>query len=382
MTGGGDGLLEILTFRAGYNTGVVMAGAAALGAAAGGVGAFLFLRARAMAADAVGHATLPGIVLAFIVSGALGAEGRSLPVLLAGAAVTGILGMAAAEALTRRTRLAPDAAIAIALSVSYAVGVVLLSWVQTLPQGSQGGLETFILGQAAALTAAEAAGLAAAALAALAILLALFRPLGLLCFDEGHARARGWPAARLDAALIGLGVLVTVLGLQAVGLVLVVALLILPAVAARFWSDRLAGVFWLSVGFGAGGAFLGAAASAAWTRAPAGASIVLALGAVFAASLLAAPERGVLAEALRRIRVGWQLRAARALQAGRSYPGAGLFGWRRRGRLTARGAAAVVRLELWDRCLAEAPELLPAGLAWGVDPLPPEALAHLAGRNR
>ena len=377
MTGAGDGLLEALTFQAGYNTGVVMAGSAALGAAAGGVGAFLLLRARAMAADAVGHATLPGIVLAFIAAGALGAEGRALPVLLAGAALTGILGMAAAEALTRRTRLAPDAAIAIALSVFYAVGIVLLSWLQTLPAGSQGGLESFILGQAAALSAAEALGLAFAALLALGLLLALFRPLGVLCFDEHHARARGWPVAGLDAALLGLGVVVTVLGLQSVGLVLVVALLILPAVAARFWSERLAGIFWLSVAFGAGGAFLGAAASSIWPRAPTGASIVLALGLVFAASLLAAPRRGIVAEAGRRARAGWQLRAARALQAGRGYPGAGLFGWRRGGRPTARGTAAVARLELWDRCLAEAPEALPPGLAWGIDPLPAEALALL-----
>lgn len=377
MTGAGDGLLEALTFQAGYNTGVVMAGAAALGAAAGGVGAFLLLRARAMAADAVGHATLPGIVLAFVAAGALGAEGRALPILLAGAALTGILGMAAAEALTRRTRLAPDAAIAIALSVFYAVGIVLLSWLQTLPAGSQGGLESFILGQAAALSAAEALGLAFTALLALGLLLALFRPLGVLCFDEHHARARGWPVAGLDAALLGLGVVVTVLGLQSVGLVLVVALLILPAVAARFWSERLAGIFWLSVAFGAGGAFLGAAASSIWPRAPTGASIVLALGLVFAASLLAAPRRGIVAEAVRRARAGWQLRAARALQAGRGYPGAGLIGWRQGGRPTARGAAAVARLELWDRCLAEAPEALPAELAWGIDPLPAEALALL-----
>ena len=343
----------------------------------GGVGAFLLLRARAMAADAVGHATLPGIVLAFVAAGALGVEGRTLPVLLAGAALTGILGMAAAEALTRRTRLAPDAAIAIALSVFYAVGIVLLSWLQTLPAGSQGGLESFILGQAAALSAAEALGLAAAALLALGLLLALFRPLGVLCFDEHHARARGWPVAGLDAALLGLGVVVTVLGLQSVGLVLVVALLILPAVAARFWSERLAGIFRLSVAFGAGGAFLGAAASSIWPRAPTGASIVLALGLVFAASLLAAPRRGIVAEAARRARAGWQLRAARALQAGHGYPGAGLIGWRRGGRPTARGAAAVARLELWDRCLAEAPEVLPAELAWGIDPLPAEALALL-----
>ena len=378
----GDGLLEALTFQAGYNTSVVMAGAAALGAAAGGVGAFLFLRARAMTADAVGHATLPGLVLAFIAAGVLGIEGRALPVLLAGAAITGVLGMAAAEALTRRTRLAPDASIAIALSVSYALGIVLLSWVQTLPGSSQGGLESFILGQAAALSAAEAAGLALAALLTLGLLLTLFRPLGLLCFDEAHARAGGWPAARLDAALLGLGVLVTVLGLQTVGLVLVVALLILPSVAARFWSERLAGIFWLSVAFGAGGAFLGAGVSSVWPKAPTGASIVLTLGLLFAASLLAAPRRGILAEAARRARAGWQLRAARALQAGRSYPGAGLFGWRRRGRPTARGAAAVARLALWDRCLAEAPGALPAGLVWGIDPLPPEVLALLGERGR
>ena len=377
-----EALVQALTFQAGYNTGVVMAGAAALGAAAGGVGAFLFLRARAMAADAVGHATLPGIALAFILAGALGAEGRALPALLAGAAMTGILGMAAVEALTRGTRLAPDAAIAIALSVSYAIGIVLLSWVQTLPEGGQGGLESFILGQAAVLSAGEAAGLALAALLALGVLLALFRPLGLLCFDEEHARAAGWPAARLDAALLALGVLVTVLGLQTVGLVLVVALLILPAVAARFWSERLTGIFRLSVAFGAGGAFLGAAASSVWPRAPTGASIVLALGLVFAASLLAAPRRGLVAEVARRARAGWRLRAARALQAGRGYPGAGLLGWRRGGRPTARGAAAIARLELWDRCLAEAPDAVPAGLAWGIDPLPPEALALLGERGR
>lgn len=382
MAGAGEGLLEALVLRAGYNTAVVMAGAAALGAAAGGVGAFLLLRARAMAADAIGHATLPGIVLAFIAAGVLGAEGRALPVLLAGAALTGILGVTAVEALTRNTRLAPDAAIAIALSVFYAVGIVLLSWVQTLPAGSPGGLESFILGQAAALSAAEAAGLAIAALLVLGLLLALFRPLGLLCFDEEHARAGGWPVARLDAALLGLGVFVTVLGLQTVGLVLVVALLILPAVAARFWSERLAGIFRLSVAFGAGGAFVGAAASSFWPRAPTGASIVLALGLVFAASLLAAPRRGIVAEALRRGAAGWRLRAARALQAGRGYPGAGLLGWRRGGQPTARGAAAVARLELWDRCLAEAPEALPAGLAWGIDPLPSEALAQLGERGR
>ncbi len=374
-------LLAALTFRAGYNSAVAMAGAALLGAAAAGVGVFLMLRARTLAADAIGHATLPGILLAFIAALALGGEGRALPALLAGAAVTGALGMAAAELLTRRTRLAPDAAIAVALSVFYALGVVLLSWVQTLPAGGQGGLRTFLLGQAAALSAAEAQGLAIAALLVFALLLALFRPLALLSFDEDHARAGGWPVAKLDATLLALAVLVTVLGLQTVGLVLIVALLALPAVAARFWSEGLSRLFALAVAFGAGGAFLGAGVSAVWPRAPTGASIVLALGAIFLASLLAAPRRGLLAELLRRGQAGWRLRAARALQGGRPTAGALLFGWRRGGRLTARGRAALARLELWDRLLAEAPEAAPPDLAWGLDPLPAELLEGLAARR-
>ena len=253
-------LLAVLTFTAGYNTAIATAGCAALGAAGGGVGVFLLLRARAMAADAAGHATLPGIVLAFLLAGWAGAEARSLPILLTGAAVTGALGMALIVAAGRTTRLGADAAIAITLSVSYALGIVLLSYVQTRPDTAQGGLHTFILGQAAALSAGEAIAVGMLAAVAVLILSLLFRPLTLLCFDADQARSEGWPVVPLDMLLVGLGLAVVLFGLQAVGLVLVVSLLILPAASARFWTGRLVVVFRLAVAFGAGGAWLGAGA--------------------------------------------------------------------------------------------------------------------------
>ena len=370
-------LLAVLTFTAGYNTAIAMAGCAALGAAGGGVGVFLLLRARAMAADAAGHATLPGIVLAFLLAGWAGAEARSLPVLLAGAAVTGALGMALIVAAGRTTRLGADAAIAITLSVSYALGIVLLSYVQTRPDTAQGGLQTFILGQAAALSAGEAIAVGMLAAVAVLILSLLFRPLTLLCFDADQARSEGWPVVPLDMLLVGLGLAVVLFGLQAVGLVLVVSLLILPAASARFWTGRLVVVFRLAVAFGAGGAWLGAGASAVWPRLPTGPSIVLALGGLFVGSLLLAPHRGALAECLRRGGYAWRLRALRAMGQGRRYPGTGLFGWTRNGTPTERGRAALARLELWDRCLAEMPEAVPERAAWGIAPVPADAVRML-----
>lgn len=370
-------LLAVLTFTAGYNTAIAMAGCAALGAAGGGVGVFLLLRARAMAADAAGHATLPGIVLAFLLAGWAGAEARSLPVLLAGAAVTGALGMALIVAAGRTTRLGADAAIAITLSVSYALGIVLLSYVQTRPDTAQGGLHTFILGQAAALSAWEAIAVGMLAAVAVLILSLLFRPLTLLCFDADQARSEGWPVVPLDMLLVGLGLAVVLFGLQAVGLVLVVSLLILPAASARFWTGRLVVVFRLAVAFGAGGAWLGAGASAVWPRLPTGPSIVLALGGLFVGSLLLAPHRGALAECLRRGGYAWRLRALRAMGQGRRYPGTGLFGWTRNGTPTERGRAALARLELWDRCLAEMPEAVPERAAWGIAPVPADAVRML-----
>lgn len=301
-------VFAVLSFRGGFNTNAVIAGTMLLGLAAGVVGVFALLRRRALVADAISHATLPGVVGAFFLAGAMGLDGRSLPVLLAGAAVSGVLGSLAIQAITRFTRLHEDAAIGIVLSVFFGAGVVLLSLAQTGHAGSAGGLNRFIYGQTAAMTPADAMLMGVVALSALLIVLAMGKELALVCFDDDFARAGGWPVGRIDLVIMALLVVVTAGGLQAVGLLLVVALLIIPPVAARFWTDRLPVMIALSAGFGALGGYAGSAISSLLPRQPAGAVIVLVCGAVFLVSMLIAPRRGVLARA--RARLAMRLRMA------------------------------------------------------------------------
>ncbi len=287
----------------GFNTLVVLLGATALGIAAGTVGTFMVLRRRALVSDALSHATLPGLALGFLAGVALGIEGRSLPMLLLGAAVTGVLAVLAIQAIARWTRLPEDAAIGAVLSVFFGVGVVLLSVVQGLPTAGAAGLKTFLFGQTAAMSAAEATALAALAVVAAAAVGVLFKELRLVAFDEGFARVQGWPAGRIDLMLMGLVTLVTVIGLQTVGLVLIIALLITPAAAARFWTERLERMTGIAAGIGGLSGGIGAALSAALPDMPAGAVIVLVATTFFLASLLFGTARGLIALRIRRGRM-------------------------------------------------------------------------------
>ena len=304
-------ILATVTLRAGFNSAVVVAGTACLGIAAGVIGSFMLLRKRAMVSDALSHATLPGIAMAFLAATALGMEGRSLPVLLTGALFSGVLGVLAIQAISRHTRLPEDAAIGAVLSVFFGVGVVLLSHIQTLATGNQAGLKTFILGQTAAMNRNEAMAIAGLALAALAACVLLFKEFRLLCFDPGFAAGQGWPTVRIDLTLMGLTTLVTVIGLQTVGLILIIALLIVPPAAARFWTEKLWAMLVIAAVLGGISGWLGASLSALVPRLPAGAVIVLVAGALFLFSFLFAPARGVVATAWRQAR----LRLAYAEQA-------------------------------------------------------------------
>jgi manganese/zinc/iron transport system permease protein len=315
-----DELARALTLRAGYNPTVVTLGTTLLGLAAGTVGVFAMLRKRALMADALSHATLPGVCLAFLLATLLGLEARSLALLLIGAALTGILGVLTVQALLRHTRLTEDTSIGLVLSLFFAVGVVLLSLIQNLEAGNQGGLKAFIYGQTAAMLARDALLMAALALAAAAITALFFKELALVCFDDAFAEVGGWPVTRIDLVMMALVVLITVAGLQAVGLILVVALLIIPPAAARFWSDRLRTIALLAAFIGALSGYLGAVASILLPRMPAGAVIVLTAGFVFLASLLAAPRRGAIAASLRRIATAFRVRRDHLLRALAEHP--------------------------------------------------------------
>lgn len=292
-------LIDALFLQLGYNATLVAIGAALLGAASGITGTFLFLRKRALVSDAVSHATLPGVCVAFLVLVALGGDGRNLAGLLIGSAVSAGIGLWCMNWLTRNTRLAEDAAIGAVLSVFFGFGVVLLTVIQTLGVGRQAGLEGFLLGSTAGMLYSDALVIAAGGAAVLFLILLTRRPMTMVAFDPEYAAARGLPVDKVDMLMMGLVMAVTVVGLKVVGLILIVALLIIPPVTARFWTERADQVVILAGVLGAVAAYLGAAISASAPNLPTGPIIVLMSFALFALSLLVAPNRGVLAAVLR-----------------------------------------------------------------------------------
>lgn len=294
-----DGLIAALFLQAGYNAALVAIGAGLLGIAAGASGTFLFLRKRALVADAVAHATLPGIAIAFLVLVALGGDGRSLPWLLVGSALSAGVGLWAVDAITARTRLSEDSAIGAVLSVFFGLGIVLLTVIQTVSAGRQAGLEDFLLGATAGMLFQDAVIIAVGGAIGLAVLILLRRPMTLVAFDADFAAAEGIDVRRIDLAMMGLVMGVTVIGLSLVGLILIVALLIIPPVTARFWTDRVGRVVWIAGAVGGLSGYLGAAFSATAPNLPTGPIIVLVATALFALSMLIAPARGVAAAALR-----------------------------------------------------------------------------------
>jgi manganese/zinc/iron transport system permease protein len=297
------------------NTRLVVLATATLGLAGGVIGTFLLLRRRALVGDVLAHAMLPGIVLAFLVMVALGGSGKSLPVLLLGGAATGVLGLLAMWFITHFTRVRDDAALGITLSVMFGLGIALLGLAQATPQGSAAGLQSFIYGKTASIVRADMIMIAMAAAVIAAACALMFKEFTLLCFDEEFAAALGWPVRRLDLLMLALVTVVMVIGLQAVGLILMVAMLIIPPAAARFWTDRIGRMVAISAAIGAASGWLGASVSALTPRLPAGAMIVLAGACVFATSLVFGVERGALVRLGRRLRTNRRVADQHLLRA-------------------------------------------------------------------
>lgn len=274
-----------------------------LGCACGLMGGFLLLRKRSLMGDTLSHATLPGVGIAFMVSVALGMEGKFLPVLLLGAAVSGVIGCWAVLFIRNHSRIKDDAAMGIVLSVFFGAGVAVLGLVQSMPEGSAAGLESFIYGKTASMVQEDFRILIAVTSCVLLLSVLFFKEFRLLCFDETFAASQGWPVRWLDVLLLALVTLVTVAGLQAVGLILIIAFLITPAAAARFWTERLDKMLFLSALIGALSGWLGASISAFFPRMPAGALIVLVAATGFLFSMLFGSARGVIIRLVRHQRL-------------------------------------------------------------------------------
>lgn len=287
-----------------YTLRTVGLGAGILGAVAGSMGTFAVLRRQSLLGDAISHAALPGIVLAFVLTGS-----RDLLVLVAGAAVAGWAGTLCIMAITGRSRIPQDGALGIILSVFFGIGLLLLTWAQRLPTAAQAGLDRFLFGQAATLVGRDVATLAVLGGLALLGLFLFWKEAKLLTFDRAFGASVGIPMARVDLVLTSLLVVAIVLGLQAVGVVLMSTLVVAPAVAARQWTDHLGRTVILAGAFGAASGVIGAVLSAVRAGLPTGPTIVVVASVFVLLSLLLAPRRGILAEEVRRFRARRRFRA-------------------------------------------------------------------------
>ncbi|MBK5927320.1 metal ABC transporter permease [Rhodobaculum claviforme] len=271
----------------------VALGAAILGVVGGVLGVFAVLRRQSLMGDALSHAALPGVCLGFLVAGA-----RDLGAILTGAFLSGALAALTVMLIVRRTRLKTDAALGIVLSVYFAVGVVLLTHAQATGGAAQAGLATFLFGQAAAILRGDLWIMGGVTALALTLVVGLWKEFKLVAFDPDFARALGLPVLALEAALTVMVAMAIVVGLQMVGVVLMVAMLIAPAAAARQWTRSLGGMVVLSAVFGAGAGVTGALISATGRGLPTGPVVVLVASAVVAVSLALAPGRGAVWQAV------------------------------------------------------------------------------------
>ncbi len=271
-----------------YTLRTVALGGGLLGLVSAVLGSFAVLRQQSLVGDALAHAALPGVAIAFLLFG------RELGVLLIGAGVASWLGVMFVRALTYTTRLKQDAALGITLAAWFAFGIALLGYIQGRADASQAGLDKFIFGQAAAIVQEDVLLIAGVGLAAFVLLLAFWKEFKLITFNMEFAAANGFPVRMLDGLLSSLIVVAIVLGLQIAGVILMVGMLIAPAAAARQWTHHLGQMVVLSGVFGAFAGSSGAVVSAVEDGLPTGPLIIVVASMLVIVSLLFAPERGVL----------------------------------------------------------------------------------------
>ncbi len=259
-----------------------------LGLGSGAVGSFMTLRGESLLGDAIAHATLPGVALAYMLTNT-----KDPLVLLIGAAIAGVLGIGAITAITRTTKIDNDGANGIILSIFFGFGLLLLTYIQKLPQSSQAGLDRFIFGQAATIIAKDVVIIAIVQVFVLVVVTLFFKEFKSSTFDPQSTTVMGFNQKIIDAIFATLLVAVIVVGLQTVGVILISALLITPAAAARQWTHSLKIMVITSSLFSAFSGMIGSLLSASRNNLPTGPMIVLVLTAFLIFSFLFGAKRGI-----------------------------------------------------------------------------------------
>ena len=291
-----------------YTLRTVALGTAVIGIVSGALGSFALLRKQSLLGDAISHAALPGVVLAFMIT-----RSRAPLVLIIGAMITGWLATLLVISVVRYTRIKEDSALGLSLSIFFGFGLLLLTFTQRMAEARQAGLDRFLFGQAAALIQRDVVTMGIIGLLALATMLIFWKEFKLISFDAEFAASLGFPVRLLDILLTTLLVIAVVIGLQAVGVILMSAMVVAPAAAARQWTNRLSCMVLFAALFGALSGITGAVISSTGAGLATGPVIVLVMSLIAFISLLFAPNRGLVWAWARRQRNRRRLRAESVL---------------------------------------------------------------------
>jgi len=302
-------LLDFFSFSD-PNVRYVAFGSILLTASAAIVGCFTFLKKKALVGDAVAHSVLPGICLAFMLSGT-----KNPFYIIIGAFITGWLSLVIIDKIISKSKIKEDTAIALILSVFFGVGILLLTIIQHSGNASQSGLDHFLFGNAAALIGNDLLVFAVVATILLIAVALFFKEFTLVSFDENFAKSIGFPVRGIELVLTTLTVLAVVIGIQAVGVVLMAAMLITPAAAARFWTDKIRVMLVLSAILGAIAGLLGTYVSYISPAMPTGPWIVVVISTIAFISFFFAPKKGIISRLFRQRQIQHQMGEENILKA-------------------------------------------------------------------
>ena len=280
-----------------YTLRTITIGTAILGAVCGMLGSFAVLRKQSLLGDAISHASLPGIAIVFLITGT-----KDTYLLLLGALISGLIGAAWIRGIVKNTHLKTDTALGLILSVFFGFGMLLLTYIQKLPNANQSGLDKFLFGQAATLLAKDVWFMAIVTTICLGVLLLFWKEFKLLLFDADYAKTLGFNIKFIDVLITSFIVLAIVLGLQTVGVVLMSAMILAPAAAARQWTNSLSTMVILAAVFGSLSGIVGTGISASQANLSTGPVIVLVAALFVIISFIFSPSRGLLFRQIRLIK--------------------------------------------------------------------------------
>ena len=278
-----------MTILQSYTTQMVLLGTALLGLASGIAGTFAVLRKESLIGDGLSHAALPGVVIAFLLTGI-----KDIEVLIAGAALSSITAAWLITITVENSKIKFDGALATILSAFFGLGMVLLTYVQSLNNAGQAGLSKFIFGQAATILARDVYITSAAALIIIVLTALFWKELKLISFDVEYAKTLQIPVTFTLILYRSLLIMTIIIGIQSVGAILISSLLIAPAVGARQWTNKLGTMCILAGFFGMISAIGGTIWSTSIPKLPTGPAIIVILSILVLLSLIFAPNRGMI----------------------------------------------------------------------------------------